>query len=136
MLGVGKMEFGRYIKEKRIKKGLSMRELARRSGVSQPYISQIENGKKGIPAPEMLFKLAPHLGESYMELMDAAGYVSINEDFTDEGMDFLKDIDKGVDMIDLIKHKPTIDGREITLTELELAVHVIKNLRKAKEVDD
>lgn len=124
------MDFGRYLKEVRIKKGLSMRELSRRSGVSQAYISQLESGKKGTPTPEQLFKLAPCLDIDYMDLMKAAGYVMEDSDFTEEELAFLKDIEEGKPLIELIKHKPTIDHREVTKEELEIAVDLIRSLRK------
>ncbi|MGD6879271.1 helix-turn-helix domain-containing protein [Bacillus infantis] len=70
--------FGEYIKEKRLKAGLTISELAKGSGVSQPYISQLERGRrgKGKPSPEILKKLEDSLGVDYNELMERAGYLS------------------------------------------------------------
>lgn len=56
-----------------------MGKLAKLAGVSQPYISQIEGGQRGIPSPEILKKLHKHLGVKYAELMDYAGYLSREE---------------------------------------------------------
>lgn len=52
---------GATVKSLREKCGLSMRELARRSGVSQPFLSQIE---RGLSAPSMVttYRLADALG--------------------------------------------------------------------------
>ena len=52
---------GATVKGLREKSGLSMRELARRSGVSQPFLSQIEHG---VSAPSMVttYRLAEALG--------------------------------------------------------------------------
>lgn len=71
-------EFGKYLKQLRMSLNLSIRQLALCSGVSNSYISQIENGKRGIPNPEILKKLAPHLKVSYNELMQKAGYIDDN----------------------------------------------------------
>ncbi|TPG36655.1 helix-turn-helix domain-containing protein [Mycolicibacterium hodleri] len=51
---------GQTVKALREKSGLSMRELARRSGVSQPFLSQIE---RGVSAPSMVttYRLAEAL---------------------------------------------------------------------------
>jgi transcriptional regulator with XRE-family HTH domain len=51
---------GATVKSLREKSGLSMRELARRSGVSQPFLSQIE---RGVSAPSMIttYRLADAL---------------------------------------------------------------------------
>ncbi|MGG4344963.1 helix-turn-helix domain-containing protein [Paenibacillus lautus] len=68
-------EFGRYIKSLRKEKKLTLIELSELSDVSHPYLSQIENGKRGIPSPDILNKLADPLGVSYAELMIQAGYI-------------------------------------------------------------
>lgn len=69
------INIGEYIRKKRMERGLSARELARRSGVSQPYLSQLENGKNENPSIEILKKLAKALNISYVELMAIAGYM-------------------------------------------------------------
>lgn len=68
------MEFGEKIKEIRKSKNLSLREAAKRSLISHPYLSQLESGKNKKPSPEIIRKLANGLNYSYNELMDLAGY--------------------------------------------------------------
>jgi|SRR5699024_868128 len=63
------MTFGEYIKKTRNEKGLSSRELARRAGVSQAYLSQLETGKNNNPTAETISKLAKALEVDYMELL-------------------------------------------------------------------
>lgn len=72
-------EFGKYLKKLRVKRNLTTRQLEIQSGVSNSYISQIENGKRGIPKPNILKKLFPILRVPYEELMKAAGYLKQNE---------------------------------------------------------
>ncbi|MBD7966249.1 helix-turn-helix domain-containing protein [Fictibacillus norfolkensis] len=67
-------EFGAYIKTLRKNNGFTLIDLGEQTQLSQPYLSQIENGKKGIPSPEILRKLAEPLGVSYINLMEKAGY--------------------------------------------------------------
>jgi transcriptional regulator with XRE-family HTH domain len=69
------MEFKGYLKQLREAKKLSLRKLDDLSGVSHVYLSQIENGNRGIPSPDVLKKLAVPLGATYKELMQAAGYL-------------------------------------------------------------
>ncbi|WP_257132309.1 helix-turn-helix domain-containing protein [Bacillus wiedmannii] len=69
------MAFGNYIKEKRIEKKLSLREAARLSEMSHPYLSQLENGKNSKPSIEIIQKLSKGLGIPNGSLMMAAGYV-------------------------------------------------------------
>ncbi len=68
------MDFGKYIKQLRESRALSVRELARRSGVSFAHISQIESGQRGIPKPETIKKLADGLNWEFDDLMHNAGY--------------------------------------------------------------
>jgi transcriptional regulator with XRE-family HTH domain len=51
---------GRQIREMRIQKGLSQRDLAKRTGIFSSYISRIENGHI-VPAIDTLEKLAQAL---------------------------------------------------------------------------
>lgn len=68
------MTFGEYIKSIRVDKGLSLREVARRSDISHPYLSQLENGKNTSPTPDIIRKLAKGLNLGYLELLQIAGY--------------------------------------------------------------
>lgn len=69
-------KFGAYIRNLRKEKKLTTRQLEEKSGVSNAYISQIENGKRAIPTPEILMKIHGPLGVGYDELMEKAGYIS------------------------------------------------------------
>lgn len=69
------MDFYEQLKDLRKLKGFTIRELADRSGVSAAYISQLENGNRGVPSPEVLKKLSEGLNTSYSTLMQAAGYL-------------------------------------------------------------
>lgn len=67
--------FGAYLKRLRLERGLTLRKLDVLSGVSHAYLSQLENGKRGIPTPQTLSKIYLHLGVSYNELMEKAGHM-------------------------------------------------------------
>jgi HTH-type transcriptional regulator, competence development regulator len=69
------MYFYDKLKDMRKLKGFTIRELADRSGVSAAYISQLENGNRGIPSPDVLMKLSEGLNTSYSQLMEIAGYL-------------------------------------------------------------
>ncbi|MFS0767099.1 helix-turn-helix domain-containing protein [Peribacillus phoenicis] len=69
-------EFGAYLKELRKSKSLSTHKLAELSGVSQSYISHVENGRKSnVPSTEILKKLARALGVSTFDLIEKAGHL-------------------------------------------------------------
>lgn len=70
------IEFGQYIRDLRLKKGFSIRQLEVYSGVSNSYISQLENGKKQSPSPDILKKLSVALKVPYEEFLKKAGYIN------------------------------------------------------------
>ncbi|MGO5064110.1 MULTISPECIES: helix-turn-helix domain-containing protein [unclassified Clostridium] len=69
------MQFGEFLKNIRKEKGLSQRQLAELSHISNTEISRIESGERHNPSPNILKSIAPHLGLSYGELMIKAGYI-------------------------------------------------------------
>ncbi len=54
---------------------LSLRAVEEAVGISNPYLSQLENNKVTKPSPFYLHKLAGLYGIEYETLMEAAGYV-------------------------------------------------------------
>ncbi|WP_438351578.1 helix-turn-helix domain-containing protein [Paenibacillus sp. FA6] len=68
-------ELGSHIKMLRKKRGMTLMELETLSGVSNSYLSQIENGKFK-PSTDILVKLAGPLRESPLNLIVKAGHVS------------------------------------------------------------
>jgi|GEM_PF-288200 len=73
------MYFYDKLRDLRKLKGFTIRELSDRSGVSAAYISQLENGNRGIPSPDVLAKLSEGLNISYSELMVMAGYLEASQ---------------------------------------------------------
>lgn len=71
--------FGKHVRDLRKASGLTLVELAKKTGLSQPYLSQIENGKRGIPDPEIIKKIADCLTADYFDLMGSAGYWGTEE---------------------------------------------------------
>ncbi len=68
-----KNPFGDFLKNYRSERSLSTNDLHRMTGVSQPYLSQIENGKK--PSIKIIEKISAGLGLNYFQLMKIAGYM-------------------------------------------------------------
>lgn len=70
------LNFGEYIKSKRLEKGISLRELASKVGISPSYMSDIEKGRRNAPNKEKVDKIAEVLFYSEEEierLHDLAG---------------------------------------------------------------
>jgi len=74
------MNFYEQLRDMRKLKGFTIRELADRSGVSAAYISQLENGNRGVPSPDVLMKLSEGLNTPYSQLMEIAGYLEKSDD--------------------------------------------------------
>ncbi len=66
--------FGEHLRSLREQKGMSLNQLAIKSGVSNAQISRIENGLRDLPRPETIKKLAAGLEISKATLMEKAGY--------------------------------------------------------------
>jgi transcriptional regulator with XRE-family HTH domain len=58
----------------RERKALTLRDVERTTGVSNAYLSQLENNRIKAPSPKVLHKLADLYGVPYAALMTAAGY--------------------------------------------------------------
>jgi transcriptional regulator with XRE-family HTH domain len=69
---------GEYLREQRVGAQLSLRQLAEQTGVSNPYLSQIERGLRR-PSAEVLQQLAKALRISAEQLYLRAGIVSPDE---------------------------------------------------------
>ena len=77
--------FGKTIKRLREDKRLTKGELAAATGCVASTLSHWESGSRKHPDPNLLEKMAPHLGVSYEYLLEAAGYM-IDPAPTKEGM--------------------------------------------------
>jgi len=67
--------FGAGLKTARELRNLSLREVEEATGISNAYLSQLENNKIKKPSPHFLHKLATLYGIGYELLMEMAGYV-------------------------------------------------------------
>lgn len=87
------VEFGAYLKEIRQSRKMSLRQVEIKSGISNSYVYYLEKGKRNIPSPEILSKLAIAYNISYKELMDKAGYIKNEKpEETDELLILLKQL--------------------------------------------
>jgi HTH-type transcriptional regulator, competence development regulator len=71
-------ELGEVLRRARLHRGLSLRDVERRTEISNAHISQIEKGKIRRPEPALLFELAKAYGLNYGLLAQWAGYVDAN----------------------------------------------------------
>src|SRR6476620_5221355 len=69
---------GEYLREQRVNAQLSLRQLAEQTGVSNPYLSQIERGLRR-PSAEVLQQLAKGLRISAETLYVRAGILNLED---------------------------------------------------------
>lgn len=65
---------GQFLKTVREDKNLSLRSVERSTGISNPYLSQLEGDKIKRPSPIVLHKLSDLYKISYATLLSLAGY--------------------------------------------------------------
>lgn len=80
------------IKEIRIKKGITQEELSRRTGITQNYLSELENNKKKNPSFETVLKISLALGEEIRKIYIASSDIEemkkkMNELIEEKGID-------------------------------------------------
>jgi transcriptional regulator with XRE-family HTH domain len=75
----GAKDFGKFMRDLRLKRKFTITHLSRESGISTEDIESIEKGKGEIPLPGLLRKLAKALDVRFQQLMVAAGYWESHE---------------------------------------------------------
>lgn len=74
-------QFGEYVKEKRLEKGINLRKLAEILDIVPAYMSDIEKGRRYPPDKEKIYKIAEALSLSEIEtnkLFDLAALAKEN----------------------------------------------------------
>lgn len=67
-------KLGPYLREVRKSQSLTLRDVERETGISNAYLSQMENCRIERPSPSVLHKLAIHYDIAYEYLMELAGH--------------------------------------------------------------
>jgi transcriptional regulator with XRE-family HTH domain len=75
-------ELGRFIREQRERSAISLRKLAERAGISNPYLSQIERGLRK-PSAEILMAIARGLSIRAESLYERAGLLEEGHEVVD-----------------------------------------------------
>ena len=76
---LSKEELGKYLKEIRDKKELSLREVDKLTQISYTHLNMIEHGKRNV-TPALLRNLATLYNVNYLDLYEKAGYIDLIED--------------------------------------------------------
>ncbi|WP_438316516.1 helix-turn-helix domain-containing protein [Sporosarcina sp. FA9] len=71
-------DYGKLQRKIRTDAKMSIRLLSEKSGVSHSYLSQVENGTRPAPSPDVLSKIAIALNYDYFSLLRTAGHMTVN----------------------------------------------------------
>ena len=132
---------GERLRALRTEKGLSLREVERRSGINSGYLSQLERNEIANPTPSVLNKVATAYGEPFTVLMRWAGYVEddpeglspnaqralslLGDDFTDEELTAIKGV------LDIVRRRSdTAAFPVVHRTDLILDADELKTIRQ------
>ena len=83
---------GSYVREKRNEKGMSQRELANASGISNADISRLESGKRKASSPAVLKAIAKALNVPVETLLEKAGIIEEGKQHVDKALEEIGDM--------------------------------------------
>lgn len=79
-MNVSKEKFGSQLKQLRNEKHFTVRQAALQAGISNSFWSQVENGKRNIPKPDTLRKIAKGLRVPENDILLLAGIKDAHHD--------------------------------------------------------
>ena len=78
------MSLSEFIREKRLEKNMSQRDLATAANLSNAEISRIESGKRKSPSPSVLKLIAEALNVTLEDIYAQAGIIEEGQKFVDK----------------------------------------------------
>ena len=116
-MAIGGKRFGEFVRDKRLAKGIGLRQMAKMVGVSATYMSKVERDEFPPPAEDKVRTIAAIIGCDADELLALSGRISS-------------------DLSEIIKQHPR-EISELLRTTIGLKVGVISSLtQKAKEAKE
>jgi transcriptional regulator with XRE-family HTH domain len=129
------MEKGQYLRALRKSKNLSLREAARRAGVSHSYLSQVETGSHDRPSIEILEKLSVVYDKELSELLEGTGHIkTIKTGYYHEFEDVLREemeLRNKKDIMYLLQNKDDnayYNGQMLSQEDRQRVLTVLENL--------
>ena len=102
---------GEYIRSKRVKKGIGLREMAEHLSISPAYLSNLESGKHPMINPLLLKKISRKLNIDHLKLFKMIGYTDkdteeLKKEITSELLDEIDDVEIGKILGKLMEMSP------------------------------
>lgn len=136
-------DFGELLKKLRTSKKVTLVELGKKISYSNSYLSQIENGKKGIPSHDLITKIASALNVSQVKLLERAGY-DLSEFYEEQGhmqneqMQYYEYLRiEYPDILDILNSKQNVyyNKKSLSKENREKAINILNVLFEDLEVD-
>ena len=116
-MAIGGKRFGEFVRDKRLAKGIGLRQMAKMVGVSATYMSKIERDEFPPPAEDKVRTIAAIIGCDADELLALSGRISS-------------------DLAEIIRQHPR-EISELLRTTLGLRIGVVTELtQRAKEAKE
>lgn len=117
-------ELGRLLREARARRGWSLREAERHTGVHNAHLTQIEKGRIERPAMPLLWRLASAYDLKYADLLRLAGHTTDDPSVKDAGslqgaaLHAIEDLDEHelravLQFLDRVRHRRAKDEEEL-----------------------
>ncbi|PLR67236.1 hypothetical protein CYJ36_14810 [Bacillus sp. UMB0893] len=119
------LNIGKYVKEFRLQKGWTLAKLSSESGVSKPYLSQIENTPNKQVSAEKLYQIAISLEVTMGQLMGKEVVLKREADIPPSLLSFAEKInlyDDQIQMLANIKYRGKQPSSEEEWEKLYLAI--------------
>ena len=85
-------ELGKFVREKRLEKDMSQRELANAAGISNAEISRLESGKRKASSPAVLKAIAKALNVPVEVLLEKSGIIEEGKQHIDKALEEIGDM--------------------------------------------
>lgn len=115
------VDFGIWLKQLRVSKGLSLKGLEEKCGVTASYIHRLETGARKTPTIPVVEKLAEALGVNTREFLEK---LNITEQYKSNKVESLEAL--------LALNSFTIQGKEATRSQKESIIKLIEDVIKSE----
>ena len=112
-------KLGDILKEVRKNHGFTLRYIEEQLGISNAYLSQLENNKIKKPSANILYKLSSLYGISLKSLLGDAGIIEKEKETENMDSDFMKRI--------------AFSSENMTLEEKEMVIKYLEFLKSQKK---
>ena len=119
--------FGEVLKELRKKRNMTLRDVELATGISNPYLSQIERGERGIPTIKFLRRLADVYHVSVNKLIEVGTKEMNNKSFN------LKEVDQDTVFVSRGFEKLSKKSKSVLKSFLSYLLEEERSIRNKKQ---